>query len=181
MTPQFGSRMLGAASLTIAIGDYALHKTIISDNTSRTSESDTWLDIEALAAVEITSEDNSFPIENALRREKPTGWRAATVGPQVIRLQFNAPQTIRRIRVHIVEKLAERSQEFLLKALANGEWREIARQQWNFSPNGTTEEIEDYRVELNEVTAVELRIDPDRSHEPAMSQHVATIESLQVA
>jgi hypothetical protein len=173
--------MLGAATLAIANGGYPLQKTIISGNTSHPSDLETWLDLEAIAAVEVTSEDNGFPIESVFSGAKPTGWRAATTGPQVIRLHFNTPQPIRRIQLHIVEKLAERSQEFLLKALTSGEWREIARQQWNFSPNGTTEEIEDYRVQLDEVTVIELRIDPDRSHNPALSQHVATIERLQVA
>jgi hypothetical protein len=37
------------------------------------------------------------------------------------------------------------------------------RQQYNFSPPGATREIEDQRVELNNVTALELRIVPDIS------------------
>ena len=42
-----------------------------------------------------------------------------------------------------------------------GSCGEVVRQQWNFSPHGTTEEIEDYTVDLSGVTVLELRIDPD--------------------
>jgi hypothetical protein len=35
------------------------------------------------------------------------------------------------------------------------------RQQWNFSPAGSTLEVEDYRVELNGVVMLELSIKPD--------------------
>ena len=37
------------------------------------------------------------------------------------------------------------------------------RQQWNFSPPTTTQEIEEYRVELADVTVLELVIVPDIS------------------
>jgi hypothetical protein len=35
------------------------------------------------------------------------------------------------------------------------------RQQWNFSPQGTTGETEDHQVELSAVTVLELSIIPD--------------------
>ena len=40
-------------------------------------------------------------------------------------------------------------------------YREIVRQQYNFSPPGVTREFEDYTVDLAGVTALELRIVPD--------------------
>ena len=40
-------------------------------------------------------------------------------------------------------------------------YREIVRQQYNFSPPGVTREFEDYAVDLAGVTALELRIVPD--------------------
>jgi hypothetical protein len=39
--------------------------------------------------------------------------------------------------------------------------REIVRQQWNFSPPHTTTEVEEYRVELLDVTVLEMTITPD--------------------
>ena len=58
-----------------------------------------------------------------------------------------------------------RTQEFVLQALSNpgGPFREIVRQQWNFSPPTSTRESEEYRVELSEVTVLELTIVPDIS------------------
>jgi hypothetical protein len=52
----------------------------------------------------------------------------------------------------------------------NGQsFKEIVRQQWNFSPPSTTSEIEDYQFELQAVTVLELSIIPDISggHSPA--------------
>jgi hypothetical protein len=34
--------------------------------------------------------------------------------------------------------------------------------QWNFSPSGSTRELEDYRVDLSGVTVLELHIVPDQ-------------------
>ena len=57
---------------------------------------------------------------------------------------------------------AERTQEFTLSWCPSkrGCW-EIVRQQWNFSPAGSTVEIEDYAVDLQGVSALELAIKPD--------------------
>jgi hypothetical protein len=51
------------------------------------------------------------------------------------------------------------------------------RQQYNFSPPGATCEREDYDVNLNGVTALELRIVPDISHGSAR----ASLAQLRVA
>jgi hypothetical protein len=42
-------------------------------------------------------------------------------------------------------------------------YREILRQQYNFSPPGMMREFEDYAVDLAGVTALELKIVPDIS------------------
>jgi hypothetical protein len=61
------------------------------------------------------------------------------------------------------------------------ELEEVVRQQWSFSPNGATEETEDYTVTLSGITTLELRIDPDRSHDPKQSQHYASLQTLKLA
>jgi hypothetical protein len=142
---------------------------------------DIWRDLERIARVEITSEDPVFPIEHALGKTITTGWRAAGTGPQVIRLHFDEPLTIRRIQLHFIDSSAERSQEFAVYAGAGTELREVLRQQFTFSPGGATEEIEDYPVTLNGVTVLELKIDPDRSHDPNLSQNFASLQSLRLA
>ena len=160
-----------------------MRKSLISasGSTKQTSLRENWKNLEVIARAEISSEDTAFPIEKALGKEATTGWRASEPGPQVIRLDFDEPQTVRRIHLHFVERERERSQEFAVFAGWSGEMREVVRQQWSFSPHGSTEEIEDYTVELDKVTTLELRIDPDRSHDPKMSQHHASLQSLRVA
>jgi hypothetical protein len=58
-----------------------------------------WLDLEALAQVEVTSEDDQHPIECALLPDGTTSWRAESAGEQTVRLLFDKPQRLRRIRL----------------------------------------------------------------------------------
>jgi hypothetical protein len=140
-----------------------------------------WLDLETLAHAEISSEDPHFPIEDALGHLETEGWRAAVTGPQTIRILFEEPVAVRRILVKFVEKTTERSQEFALFAqTSEGGLREIRRQQFMFSPGGATEELEDFAVELNEVTGIQLKIDPDRAHDPRQSKSHATLTRLRL-
>lgn len=130
-----------------------------------------WLNLDALAEVEITSEDAAHPIESALLPGGASGWRAAGPGKQTIRLIFDHPQRLRQIRLNFVEPVTERTQEYVLRWLPDGgqSFREIVRQQWNFSPQGTTSEMEDHHVELAAVTVLELIIVPDISGENALA------------
>jgi hypothetical protein len=115
--------------------------------------------------VEITSEDATHPIESALLPGQERGWRAGQSGEQTIRLIFDQPQRLRRIWLLFEESEVERAQEFVLRWSPDGgkSFREIVRQQWNFSPPDTIRELEDYRVELSGVTAIELSIVPNKS------------------
>jgi hypothetical protein len=159
-----------------------MRKSVIAGTSAAAgSGSESWLDLDAIARVEITSEDVNLPIEHALGKTSTTGWRAAATGPQVVRVLFDAPQAIRRIQLNFVAKGAERSQEFAVYAGSGAELREVVRQQWTFSPQGATEEIEDYTVDLQGVTTLELRIDPDRSHDPKLSQNYASLQSMRLA
>jgi hypothetical protein len=124
-----------------------------------------WLDVEQLAQVEMTSEDPTHPIEAALRPGAGPGWQAAAPGKQTIRLLFDAPQRLRQIRLVFQEDQQARTQEFALQWSSDGgqSYQPIVRQQYTFSPPNTTQEVEDYTVELNGVTALELEIIPDIS------------------
>lgn len=123
-----------------------------------------WLDLESLAEVEITSEDAAWPIESALVAGGGPGWRAAGPGSQTIRLLFDRPQALQRIWLQFRETTAERTQEYVIRWSSDGghEFREVVRQQWNFSPGGSTEQVEDHRVELPRVEVLELEITPDK-------------------
>jgi hypothetical protein len=124
----------------------------------------TWLDLEDMAHVEFTSEDVAYPVEGALVSEGGSGWRAAEPGVQSIRLLFHQPQQLRRIRLRFDEPRASRTQEFALRWSADGgrSFRDLVRQQYTFSPEGSTSEVEDLNVDLASVTALELTIIPDQ-------------------
>ncbi len=139
-----------------------MRKRIINHTPKPASDTDqNWLDLESVATVELTSEDAANPIETALAAGP--GWRAAQAGEQTIRILFDEPQSIRRIHLQFHEEEQGRTQEFVLRWSADGgkTYREILRQQYHFSPPDTTDEIEDYTVELEVATALELIIVPD--------------------
>jgi hypothetical protein len=157
-----------------------MRKRIITPNQQEsTSLGQNWLNLEELAEVEITSEDEAYPIESALLPVSTPGWRAAGSGKQTIRLLFAYPQQLRRIRMSFLETHIERTQEYVLSwSSDNGQsFQEIVRQQWNFSPEGTTSETEDHHVNLQGVTMLELTIIPDTSGGNAC----ASLEKLQLA
>ncbi len=142
-------------------------------------ENSTWLDLQDSAEVEISSEQADHPIEAALMPGDDRGWRAADAGKQQIRLLFAEPQQIGRIQLSFIETAVERTQEILLSWSADGgqSFQTIIRQQWNFSPDGSTQEIEDLHVELKDVNVLELVIIPDISG----GQAIASLDRLQLA
>ena len=141
-----------------------MHKQTINTASKDVSRSAAeWLDLERLAQVEITSESAEHPIESALIPDRGLGWRAAQPGKQTIRLIFDQPLALGHILLRFDEKEEKRTQEFMLQWLPEGQQsrREIVRQQYTFSPPATNQEIEDYHVKLNRVSALELEIVPD--------------------
>jgi hypothetical protein len=138
-----------------------------------------WLDLERLAQVEVTSENPEDPIESALIPSTGSGWRAAGPGEQTIRVLFDESRTVRRIQLVFHEYQQARTLEFVLWWSPDGgqSYREIVRQQYNFSPPDTTREFEDYAVDLTGVTVLELRIVPDITGGDA----AASIEQFHIA
>ena len=123
-----------------------------------------WLDLERLAQVEITSEDVGYPIEAGLIPGAGSGWRAVQPGEQTIRLLFDEPLRLKRIRLVFPEDEQERTQEFVLGWSPDGgqSYREIVRQQYNFSPPDAVVGS-NTRPRSRRVTALELKIVPDIS------------------
>jgi len=68
-----------------------------------------WLDLEKIASVEITSEDDAFPIESALLGRGERGWRAAEPGIQTIWLIFDEPQKLGRVSIVFEETETKRT------------------------------------------------------------------------
>jgi hypothetical protein len=138
-----------------------------------------WIDLRQIATVEVTSEDPNFPIESVFSGSGGPGWRASQKGEQEIRLIFDQTLAVHRIQLLFLEPTRDRLQEFTVRWLAadGGQPKEIVRQQWNFSPAGSTSELEDYEVNLDGVSVLELVIRPDLTHNEAM----ATLAAWRVA
>ena len=117
-----------------------MRKTIKNSEAELAPEKPSWLDLRAIARVEVTSEDWRYPIESAFDEEDQRGWRAADRGKQTISLFFDEPQRIRRICLRFIELEAERTQQ-----------------------------IEDYEVDLDGVRMLQLIIDPDISRGPTVA------------
>jgi hypothetical protein len=123
-------------------------------------ESEQVLDLAKLASFEVSSEDPRFPLEGLFGGGP--GWRAAGEGPQTIRLNFDSPQNLSRITLVFEEHETARTQEFVLswKPAGANDWRELRRQQFNFSPPGTTTEREEFQHIPGGVSGLEIRITP---------------------
>ncbi len=138
-----------------------------------------WLDLERAAVVEVTSEQRNYQVEAALVAGELVGWRATDSGTQTIKLIFDQPQRLTRIALVFEETETERTQEFVLRWSSDGghSFREIVRQQWNFSPPNAIREVEEYQVDLLGVTVLELVIVPDISRGSAR----ASLKSLRLS
>jgi hypothetical protein len=119
-----------------------------------------WRTLHEDVEVELTSEDPDWPIERALLGQGTDGWRAEAPGPQTISLAWPAPISIRRIRLVFEEHSQARTQEFVVRAATSEGDREIVRQQFTFSPPGTTLQREDYATNLDGVSRLDLAIVP---------------------
>jgi len=150
-------------------GSYQKQETLINNN---------WLNIENIAEVEITSENERHPIESALILDSSSGWVAGEEGMQTIRIVFNTPQNIQKVMLKFSELSHERTQEYVLNWYTeNGESHEIVRQQWNFSPDGSSIEVENHHVNFSNVSVLELCINPNISS----SNSTASLDQLRIA
>ncbi len=123
-----------------------------------------------------------FPIEQALGKKATTGWKAAETGPQLIRLHFDEPLTIKRMQLHFVDKAAERSQEFAVFAGAGcgvegsgAAAVDVFATRFDGRDGRLSVEPEwDYDAGA----ADRIRI---RSHDPKQSHEYASLQSLKLA
>ena len=122
------SRSMGWLAYHKSTKGRSMRKQIVGHQSRKPSPADTsWLHLEELAQVEITSEDSAHPVESALTPGNGSGWRAAEPGEQMLRLLFDKPLSLRHLRLMFREEEAERTQEFLLRWSSDGgtSYREI--------------------------------------------------------
>jgi hypothetical protein len=138
------------------------------------------MDIAATATVQVTSEDAAHPIEHVFdHRRGPGGsrWIAAEPGEQTLILAFDTPQTMHQTIVEVEEREVSRTQELQLSVSHDGgqTYREMRRQEYNFSPPGTTCEREEWTVMAEGVTHLQLWIKPDKGGKPCRATLTSVI------
>lgn len=148
-----------------------MRKHILQSRPVTAAQSPEELDVKTLATVEVTSEAADHPVENAFDHQRGPGgtrWIAATSGEQTVILAFDAPQNIRQVAVEVEETQAARAQELALAVSRDGgnTYRELLRQEFNFSPSGTTFEREEWTIGVDQVTHLRLLIKPDKGGGP---------------
>ena len=156
-----------------------LRKQIIAVATALTDPLVGRIDVAAVATVLVTSEAHEHPVDHAFDHLTGPGgsrWVAGELGEQVLILAFDAPQAIHRVVLEVEELAVARTQELQLAVSADGgaTYRELVRQEYNFSPPGTTFEREDWTVAAMGVTHLRLLIKPDKGGKPCR----ASITSL---
>jgi hypothetical protein len=156
-----------------------LRKQIIRPSTATPALMPGEIDIAAVATLLVTSEAPEHPVDFAFDHHRGPGgnrWIAGEPGEQTLILAFDAPQAIRRVALEVEEPEVARTQELQLAVStdAGRTYREVLRQEYNFSPPGTTFEREDWAVTAEGVTHLRLVIRPDKGGKPCR----ATLTSL---
>jgi hypothetical protein len=124
-------------------------------------------DIASIATVLVTSEDPDHPIDHVFDGQRGPGasrWIAAQPGEQTLILAFDAPQTIRKVLVEIEEPNIGRTQEMDVSVSNDGgqTYLELVRQEYTFSPPGTSLEREEWSINADGVSHLRLRIKPEK-------------------
>ena len=133
----------------------------------------------SLAEVQASSEAEAHPILLAFDEGHGPGatyWKAKDAGEQTITVTFREPCRLAQVTMEVEEREVARTQEVQLAVSTDGglTYRELIRQEFNFSPDGATWEKETWNVPENPVTHVKLVIKPDKGR----TDCYATLTSL---
>ncbi|MDQ2696942.1 MAG: hypothetical protein M3Z21_16510 [Pseudomonadota bacterium] len=155
-----------------------MRKRILDPQQTMATPAAAGLDVAAIATALITSEAPDHPIDHAFDGRGGPGasrWIAAGPGDQTLILAFDAPQAIRRIGLEIEEPAVSRTQELQLSVSRDGgrSYQELLRQEYTFSPPGTTWEREEWTVNVDAVTHLRLWIRPDKGGAPCRASLTA--------
>jgi hypothetical protein len=135
--------------------------------------------IAAIATVWVTSEAADAPIDHVFDQHGGPGgsrWVAAGPGEQRLILAFDTPQTLRTISLEVEEPEVSRTQVLHVSVSSDGgqTYQELRRQEYTFSPPGTTFEREVWAITVEGATHLQLVITPDKGGAPCR----ATLTSL---
>jgi len=138
------------------------------------------LDIPLIATVTITSEEVDHPIEHVFDGQRGSGtsrWRASQPGEQCLIINFDMPQTLHQLVLDIEEIDTARTQALLISVSLDGghTYRDVVRQEYNFSPPGTTYERETWALNIDRVTHLAIRITPDKGRHAGLATLTSVI------
>lgn len=146
-----------------------LRKQIIQPVDSHVSSGE--ISIPDTATILVTSERADHPIDcicDGQRGPGSTRWIAEQPGDQTVVLAFDTAQNIHIVGLEIEERDVNRTQELTLATSRDGgqTYREVLRQEFNFSPSGTTFQHEEWRVAAEGITHLRVWIRPDKGGNP---------------
>lgn len=143
-----------------------MRKKILKETPPAPRESGGGLDVPAIATALCTSELEGHPVEYMFDGRLDTRWVADADGEQTLILAFDTAQTLSRVALLIEERTERRTQELDLALSTDGglTFREVVRQEFNFSPDGTTIQRQDWQLPPGQpCTHLRLHIRPDKS------------------
>jgi hypothetical protein len=147
-----------------------LRKRPLDEHSSRGQRSDPdEIDISACATVAYSSEVPAHPVEHLFDTSQGRGgtrWLSGRADfPEQLQIEFDQPQSIRRLLFEAEERGRARTQEVRVEVSTDGgnTYRQILVQEYTFSPEGATFQREDLRFELDGVTHLWLTIVPNKN------------------
>jgi hypothetical protein len=171
---------LGASKMG-RIDTSRMRKRLMGEQNSILSESLGEIDIARLALFAYSSEDPKHPLEHLIDGSCGRGGtRWASARPNVterIVLQFDHPQPISRLVYEVEESSQERTQEVRVEVSTDRgrTYRQVLAQDYTFSPQGSTFQREDLRLDLPGITHLNLTIIPNKG-----GSGTATLTSLRL-
>lgn len=132
------------------------------------------------ATVLVTSELPDHPIDHICDGQRGPGstrWVAEQSGDQTVVLAFDTAQNIDTVSLEIEETEISRTQELTLATSRDGggTYREVLRQEFNFSPSGTTFEHEEWRLAAEGITNLRVWIRPDKGGKPCRASMTSLV------
>ncbi len=127
--------------------------------------------VASIATVFVTSEEADHPIDYAFDAQRGPGgtrWVAEKAGEQTVIMAFDTPQAIGHVSLEVEEREMSRTQELQLSVSNDGgkTYREVCRQEFNFSSGGATFEREAWALSEAKATHVRVWIKPDKGGKP---------------
>jgi hypothetical protein len=174
-----GRRRPGGTLPPAAAGGMRLRKHLLTAQPLASGSQVGAKEIAAIADVWVTSEAAEAPIDHVFDQHGGPGgsrWVAAGPGEQRLILAFDTPQTLRTISLEVEEPEVSRTQVLDVSVSCDGgqTYQELRRQEYTFSPPGTTFEREEWSVVVEGATHLQLVIRPDKGGAPCR----ATLTSL---